>query len=259
MLIHHLVTILLLTFSWACNFVRIGTLVLVIHDFADVPLEGAKVCRYIRASEFKSNCIFGIFTLSWIFSRLGLLPYRVISYTSWHGLNVIPIFPAYYVFNTLLVALQILHVIWTILILKIAYNAIYADGVKDLREDSSLSGGSTSSSSTTSTSTTEEEEVLLVDDPEDHVTNGSGDGLKVRRRRRVKKTTTHQNQSNANIGNNSSSIHAPSSASSASAADSHNPKSHISVQNDLNKSSEGVSGNNGNATTGHFRNDSRSD
>ena len=38
-----------------------------------------------------------------------------------------------------------LHVIWTVLILRIAYNAIYADGVKDLREDSSLSEDSSSS------------------------------------------------------------------------------------------------------------------
>lgn len=36
MFVHHVVTILLLCFSWACNLHRIGALVLVIHDFADV-------------------------------------------------------------------------------------------------------------------------------------------------------------------------------------------------------------------------------
>lgn len=145
MFIHHLVTILLLTFSWACNFVRIGTLVLVIHDFADIPLEGAKICRYIKASDLVSNSVFGVFTLSWIFSRLGLLPTRVIAYTSHYGLEAIEMFPAYYIFNALIISLQILHVIWTVLILRIAYNAIYADGVKDLREDSSVSEASSSS------------------------------------------------------------------------------------------------------------------
>lgn len=39
MFVHHVVTLCLLTFSWACNLVRIGTLVLIIHDFADIPLE----------------------------------------------------------------------------------------------------------------------------------------------------------------------------------------------------------------------------
>lgn len=35
MILHHCVTILLIYFSWACNFVRVGTLVLVVHDVAD--------------------------------------------------------------------------------------------------------------------------------------------------------------------------------------------------------------------------------
>lgn len=39
MFVHHVVTLCLLSFSWACNLIRIGTLVLVIHDFADIPLE----------------------------------------------------------------------------------------------------------------------------------------------------------------------------------------------------------------------------
>ena len=39
MFVHHLVTICLLVFSWSCNLVRIGTLVLLIHDFADIPLQ----------------------------------------------------------------------------------------------------------------------------------------------------------------------------------------------------------------------------
>lgn len=39
MFIHHLVTVALLSFSWACNLHRVGALVLLIHDFADIPLE----------------------------------------------------------------------------------------------------------------------------------------------------------------------------------------------------------------------------
>ena len=35
MIIHHIVTILLIYFSWACNFVRVGSLVIVVHDLAD--------------------------------------------------------------------------------------------------------------------------------------------------------------------------------------------------------------------------------
>ena len=38
MIIHHVATMALLYFSWVMNFVRIGTLVLIIHDAADVPM-----------------------------------------------------------------------------------------------------------------------------------------------------------------------------------------------------------------------------
>lgn len=39
MFIHHIATIVLMDFSWVCNMHRIGSLVLVIHDCADVLLE----------------------------------------------------------------------------------------------------------------------------------------------------------------------------------------------------------------------------
>nr|CAD7601984.1 unnamed protein product [Timema genevievae] len=42
MFIHHIATISLMAFSWVCNLHRIGTLVLVIHDCADIFLEDQK-------------------------------------------------------------------------------------------------------------------------------------------------------------------------------------------------------------------------
>ena len=39
MMVHHATTILLMAFSWTCNLTRVGTLVLVIHDCADIFLE----------------------------------------------------------------------------------------------------------------------------------------------------------------------------------------------------------------------------
>lgn len=47
MFIHHIVTICLLSFSWTCNLVRVGTLVLVTHDVADIILEAWKPWLYI--------------------------------------------------------------------------------------------------------------------------------------------------------------------------------------------------------------------
>ncbi len=37
--IHHIVTMSLLVFSYTCNFVRIGAVILLVHDVSDVILE----------------------------------------------------------------------------------------------------------------------------------------------------------------------------------------------------------------------------
>ena len=129
MFIHHIVTVLLLSFSWTCNFHRIGTMVMVIHDFADIPLDGAKIFSYLKMRRL-SNILFALLAFSWIFTRIVLLPYRIIAYSSYYALWVVKMFPAYYIFNSLLCALQVLHVIWTALILKIGYDSICSnDGV----------------------------------------------------------------------------------------------------------------------------------
>ena len=38
-IIHHLATLILLSFSWCANYIRVGTLVMIVHDASDVLLE----------------------------------------------------------------------------------------------------------------------------------------------------------------------------------------------------------------------------
>lgn len=77
MLAHHFVTIILLVLSWTCNLVRAGSLVLVIHDCADIFLESAKMMKYIK---WQRTCdvLFGIFTITWIGTRLVVYPFWVL-------------------------------------------------------------------------------------------------------------------------------------------------------------------------------------
>lgn len=135
MFIHHIVTIILIVLSWACNFHRIGVLVMVIHDVADIPLEGAKLAKYCQLQRL-ADIIFAIFTVTWIYSRCYLLPTRVIYYTAHEALSIVPIFPAYYIFNLLICSLQLLHILWTWLIMRIVFYALKNDGMRDLRSDS---------------------------------------------------------------------------------------------------------------------------
>jgi len=51
MLVYHVVTIILIMVSWLCNFTRIGSLLLIVHDAADLVLE---VCK-LQNNEFSKN------------------------------------------------------------------------------------------------------------------------------------------------------------------------------------------------------------
>lgn len=137
MFIHHLTTISLLCFSWTCNLTRVGTLVMVIHDVADIFLEAAKMCKY---TNYQKTCdvLFACFAVTWIVTRLGVYPTWILYSTTIEAPQIVEMFPAYYIFNGLLSILLVLHVIWTYFILKIVYKAMYSGKTeKDTRSDSS--------------------------------------------------------------------------------------------------------------------------
>ncbi|XP_047520917.1 ceramide synthase 5 isoform X1 [Pieris napi] len=137
MFVHHLATIALLSFSWVCNLHRIGTLVLLLHDCADIFLEAAKAAKYANYQKF-CDVIFTIFTVLWIVTRLGIYPFFIIWSTSIRAPMLLPMFAAYYIFNSLLCLLLCLHMVWTWLILQVAYKAINAGKMEgDIRSSSS--------------------------------------------------------------------------------------------------------------------------
>lgn len=76
-----------------------------------------------------ADVTFNVFALCWVVSRIGLLPYRIIYFSSYVALAIVPMFSAYYIFNGLLIALQTLHIIWTFFIIKMAILAWNNNGV----------------------------------------------------------------------------------------------------------------------------------
>nr|AEZ67822.1 AGAP001761-PA [Anopheles merus] len=136
MFAHHMITILLMALSWVCNLHRVGSLVLLVHDCADIFLESAKLTKY---AQYQKVCdtIFAIFTVVWIVTRLMLYP-RIIYSSSVEAPQILPMFPAYYIFNTLLILLLVLHICWTYLIVQIAVKAIKSGQMEgDVRSSSS--------------------------------------------------------------------------------------------------------------------------
>ncbi|KAH7689494.1 TLC domain containing protein [Aphelenchoides avenae] len=148
MMIHHAVTILLLSLSYTVNFVRMGALIVFIHDSADVLIELGKLFRY-AGWKLPLNLTFVAFFLAWIATRLIYYPFWVIHSVlvkapeliqadyRWENLWQRPVVPR--VFVAMLLTLLLLHLLWTYLIVKIALRSASsgADGVEDIRESES--------------------------------------------------------------------------------------------------------------------------
>ncbi|CAI9769122.1 unnamed protein product [Fraxinus pennsylvanica] len=78
MMSHHVVTVILIAYSYMARFFRIGAVTLALHDASDVFLEAAKVFKYYE-NELGASVCFGLFAISWFTLRL---KHTICSWTS---------------------------------------------------------------------------------------------------------------------------------------------------------------------------------
>ncbi|XP_004378656.1 ceramide synthase 4 [Trichechus manatus latirostris] len=132
---HHFVTILLITFSYSANLLRIGSLVLLLHDTSDVLLEACKIFNYMRW-RIPCDLLFLVFSCVFFYTRLALFPTQILYTTYYESIIGRGTFFGYYFFNALLMMLQLLHVFWSCLILRMLCNfMIKGQMEKDIRSD----------------------------------------------------------------------------------------------------------------------------
>ncbi|XP_021179849.2 ceramide synthase 2 [Fundulus heteroclitus] len=115
--VHHIATIFLICFSYCANYVRVGTLVMLLHDSSDILLESGKMLHYAvwtRTCDF----LFIAFALVFLVTRLVVFPCRIVHTTMVSSLDFFQPFFGYYFFNALLLVLQALHIFWAYLILR---------------------------------------------------------------------------------------------------------------------------------------------
>uniref|UniRef100_A0A4W5Q1U1 Ceramide synthase 4a n=1 Tax=Hucho hucho TaxID=62062 RepID=A0A4W5Q1U1_9TELE len=134
-IIHHIATILLIGFSYCANYVRVGTLVILVHDSSDFLLESAKMFNY---AGWRKTCdtLFVIFALVFLLTRLVVFPGRIVHSTLVVSLDFFQPFFGYYFFNALLLVLQALHIFWAWLILRMVYKFVFMGKVKEEEETS---------------------------------------------------------------------------------------------------------------------------
>ncbi|XP_061076314.1 ceramide synthase 5 isoform X3 [Conger conger] len=123
MFIHHLATVGLISFSYVNNMVRVGTLVMFVHDSSDFLLEAAKLANYARYQRL-CDSVFVVFSGIFFGTRLIIFPFWILHTTLFESWEIVGPYPSWWLFNGLLLVLQVLHIIWSCLIARIAYKAI---------------------------------------------------------------------------------------------------------------------------------------
>ena len=140
---HHAVTVWLICISYVYGWNRVGAVVMVLLDPADVPLHLAKMVKYIgdtrgggaqKRCQLAADILFVVFMLSFLVMRLILYPYvcwsahfeaaRYFSYDSGAWACVV-----------LLYVLLALQFYWFALIVKVAVKVLTSGAAEDVRSD----------------------------------------------------------------------------------------------------------------------------
>merc|ERR1712070_271601 len=142
MLIHHLATLFLIAGSYIVNFMPIGAIIMIIHDMVDFLLEFAKLFNYMKAAGpwavQLSDHLFTAFAIVFFLTRCVLYPYVPIKNLIESRGKRMPPSTTYDVLVAFCLVLQILHIIWLVMIIKMAIRLSKGGGTKDERSDEEL-------------------------------------------------------------------------------------------------------------------------
>uniref|UniRef100_A0A0V0JAP9 Ceramide synthase 1 n=2 Tax=Schistocephalus solidus TaxID=70667 RepID=A0A0V0JAP9_SCHSO len=152
MMIHHIVTLLLIGFSYLARYVKVGCVVYLLHDVSDAILESGKLLIYYNGRENKrhpwgeliSTSLFVAFTCSWFYLRIYLFPLHLLHAANWciYLKRDFMMLKFYLLFNFLLVALFTMHLVWGWFILRMAFRLVIGQSnrLEDIREEEESNG-----------------------------------------------------------------------------------------------------------------------
>ncbi|GKY97389.1 hypothetical protein MPSEU_000697400 [Mayamaea pseudoterrestris] len=140
MFVHHVVTNLLVMGSSFCRLTRIGSMVFLVHDLSDIPVDCSKLANFVKYKKTTIGC-FVMMVLVWIATRLYALPFIVFRAALTESHHVIDqgLSPLIYIcyrhfFYSLLAFLILLHVTWFGMFLRIFYTMVHKNEVHDYSE-----------------------------------------------------------------------------------------------------------------------------
>ncbi|KAH3757298.1 tRNA uridine 5-carboxymethylaminomethyl modification enzyme GidA [Pelomyxa schiedti] len=133
MAIHHALHSGLIIYSFLHGYIRIGTLVLAVHDINDIFIAS---CRSLSEAGYKKAGFVSFFLLitSWVWFRLFLFPAYIIHNTMFVAYDLVQLAfqknkspiqnEGYALFNFMLCGLLVLHFFWFFMFLRMAYNMV---------------------------------------------------------------------------------------------------------------------------------------
>ncbi|KAG7230743.1 hypothetical protein INR49_019557, partial [Caranx melampygus] len=151
MVVHHIITLALICFSYAFRYHNVGILVLFLHDINDIQLEFTKLNVYLKSrgggyyllNDILSNMGSVSFSITWFWFRLYWFPLKVLYATCVSSLQSVPNIPFYFFFNTLLLALLLMNIYWFLFIVIFVVKVLKMKEVNDVREYEDEDGNKT--------------------------------------------------------------------------------------------------------------------
>lgn len=138
MTLHHTCAVLLVVFAYFANFVRVGSLVLFLHDIADVMAYAVKAVVDTKYTKITLTAYAGLL-ISWGYTRLYVFPFHVISATRIPGAEVGFVWVTSYFMIWLL---QCLHIYWYTLFLIMGYRFAISGKTVDIQQKAGETDGS---------------------------------------------------------------------------------------------------------------------
>jgi hypothetical protein len=142
MMAHHIVTNALIFGSSFYRFTRIGSMIFLIHDLSDVPIDMSKLANFVKWKATTIIC-FVVMVLMWIITRLTIFPFvifRSVLFESYEYMVIKgsmdpALYEAYcYIFYSLLGSLVLLHVTWFLILLRIGWTLVSKGETHDYSE-----------------------------------------------------------------------------------------------------------------------------
>jgi hypothetical protein len=141
MFIHHVITNLLVIGSSMFRLTRIGSMVFLVHDISDIPVDLSKLANFLKWKATTAVCFFSM-VIVWCCTRLGVLPFVIFWSVLTEGWMVCAsgvVDPILYVhfrhfFNVLMGLLIFLHLAWFTMFLQMGYVLIRKGEAHDLSE-----------------------------------------------------------------------------------------------------------------------------